>query len=140
MLLVPAAAQTRNEAAAVFGRIGPACCCVMLDRGDYWQVAYVIPKGKGDEIRPAGSMRSAHDIVRVAPELADRVGRDSELGRGEAADRRVDRLERWHRPGYLRIGDAAHAMSPVGGVGINVAIQDAVVAANVCGGRCRKAA
>ncbi len=120
-----------NEAAAVFGRVGPGLLLVMLDRAEYWQVAFVIPKGKGEDIRARGLDAFRQDIVRVAPELADRVDQIRSWDDVKLLTVRVDRLERWHTPGYLAIGDAAHAMSPVGGVGINVAIHDAVVAANV---------
>jgi 2-polyprenyl-6-methoxyphenol hydroxylase-like FAD-dependent oxidoreductase len=120
-----------DEVAAVFGRLGPGLLLVMLDRNDYWQVAFVIPKGKGDEIRARGLDEFRRDIVRVAPELEDRVGGIRSWDDVKLLTVRVDRLTRWHKPGYLAIGDAAHAMSPVGGVGINIAIHDAVVAANV---------
>jgi 2-polyprenyl-6-methoxyphenol hydroxylase-like FAD-dependent oxidoreductase len=120
-----------NEAAAVFGRLGPGLLLVMLDRHTYWQAAFVIPKGKSDEIRSRGLDAFRRDITRVAPELADRVDGIRSWDDVKLLTVRIDRLTRWHVPGYLAIGDAAHAMSPVGGVGINVAIQDAVVAANV---------
>jgi 2-polyprenyl-6-methoxyphenol hydroxylase-like FAD-dependent oxidoreductase len=119
-----------EEVAAVFGRIGPGLLLVMLDRGDYWQVAFVFPKGAGDDIRSRGLDAFRQDIVRVAPELADRVSGIQSWDAVKLLTVRVDRLTRWHRTGYLAIGDAAHAMSPVGGLGINVAIQDAVAAAN----------
>jgi 2-polyprenyl-6-methoxyphenol hydroxylase-like FAD-dependent oxidoreductase len=120
-----------DEVEAVFGRIGPGLLLVMLDRNDYWQVAFVIAKGSGDEIRARGLEAFRSDITRVAPELADRVDGIRSWDDVKLLTVRVDRLTRWHKPGYLAIGDAAHAMSPVGGVGINVAIHDAVVAANV---------
>ena len=120
-----------TEAAAVFGRLGPGRLLVMLDRDDYWQVAFVIPKGEGDEIRARGLDVFRQEIVRVAPELGDRVDQVRSWDEVKLLTVRVDRLTRWHTPGFLAIGDAAHAMSPVGGVGINVAIHDAVVAANV---------
>ena len=120
-----------DEVAAVFGRIGPGLLLVMLDRSEYWQVAFVFPKGKGDEIRARGLDAFRADIVRVAPELDDRVGDIRSWDAVKLLTVKVDRLLRWHKPGYLAIGDAAHAMSPVGGLGINVAIQDATVAANV---------
>ncbi len=123
--------RRHDEFEAVFGRLGPGLLLVMLDRNDYWQVAFVIAKGKGDEIRARGLDAFRSDIVRVAPELADRVGQLSSWDEVKLLTVRVDRLTQWHKPGYLAIGDAAHAMSPVGGVGINVAIQDAVAAANV---------
>ena len=121
----------RDEVEAIAGRIGPGLLLVMLDRNDYWQIAFVFPRGKADEIRAKGIEAFRGDIVRVAPELADRVDSLKSWDDVKLLTVRVDRLLRWHKPGYLAIGDAAHAMSPVGGVGINVAIQDAVVAANV---------
>jgi 2-polyprenyl-6-methoxyphenol hydroxylase-like FAD-dependent oxidoreductase len=124
-------ARRRDEFEAVFGRVGPGLLLVMLDRNDYWQVAFVIAKGKGDEIRARGLDAFRKDVVRVAPELADRVDQLSSWDDVKLLTVRVDRLTQWHKPGYLAIGDAAHAMSPVGGVGINVAIHDAVAAANV---------
>ena len=124
-------ARRKDEAAAVFGRLGPGLLLVMLNRNDYWQVAFVFPKGTGDEIRARGLEAFRQDLVRVAPELADRVNDIQSWDQVKLLTVRVDRLTRWHRPGYLAIGDAAHAMSPVGGLGINVAIQDAVAAANV---------
>jgi 2-polyprenyl-6-methoxyphenol hydroxylase-like FAD-dependent oxidoreductase len=120
-----------DEVAAVFGRIGPGLLLVMLDRNDYWQVAFVFWKGKGDEIRARGLDAFRRDIVRVAPELADRVDGLRDWDEVKLLTVRVDRLTRWHTQGFLAIGDAAHAMSPVGGLGINVAIQDAVAAANL---------
>ena len=123
--------RRENEVAAVFGRLGPGLLLVMLDRNDYWQVAFIFPKGTGDEIRARGLEVFRQDLVRVAPELADRVDSIHSWDQVKLLTVKVDRLTRWHRPGYLAIGDAAHAMSPVGGLGINVAIQDAVAAANV---------
>src|SRR5256712_13050876 len=103
----------------------------MLCRGKCWQIAYLIPKGGGDAIRSAGIEAFRRDVATVAPELADRVAEIRDWNDVKLLTVRADRLTRWHKPGYLAIGDAAHAMSPVGGVGINVAIHDAVVAANV---------
>jgi len=103
----------------------------MLDRGDYWQIAFVIPKGGADTIRAAGIDAFRPDVASLAPELSDRVAEIRDWDDVKLLTVRADRLTRWHKPGYLAIGDAAHAMSPVGGVGINVAIHDAVVAANV---------
>ena len=121
----------RDEAEAVAGRLGPGLLLVMLDRDEYWQIAFVFPRGKAEEIRAKGLEAFRSDIVRVAPELADRVEGLKSWDDVKLLTVRVDRLLRWHKPRYLAIGDAAHAMSPVGGVGINVAIQDAVTAANV---------
>jgi 2-polyprenyl-6-methoxyphenol hydroxylase-like FAD-dependent oxidoreductase len=103
----------------------------MLNRGGYWQIAYLIPKRGADRIRAAGIGAFRRDVASVAPELSDRVAEIRDWDEVKLLTVRADRLIRWHKPGYLAIGDAAHAMSPVGGVGINVAIHDAVVAANV---------
>jgi 2-polyprenyl-6-methoxyphenol hydroxylase-like FAD-dependent oxidoreductase len=109
---------------------GAGKICVMLDRGDYWQIAHVIPKGRADAIRAAGIDAFRRDVAGVAPELSDRVGEIRDWDDVRLLTVRADRLTQWYKPGYLAIGDAAHAMSPIGGVGINVAIHDAVVAAN----------
>jgi 2-polyprenyl-6-methoxyphenol hydroxylase-like FAD-dependent oxidoreductase len=105
---------------------------VLIDRGDYWQCAYVIPKGKAEEIeaRGIGAIRDA--MKQAAPDL-DLTELDdiSDLKLLSVA---LDRLTCWHRPGLLAIGDAAHAMSPIGGIGINLAVQDAVAAANILAG------
>ncbi len=104
---------------------------VMLDRGDYWQCAYIIPKGSFDELKAAGIAAFGNDVAAVVPELADRVKELDDWSKISLLEVRVDRLSLWHKPGVLCIGDAAHAMSPIGGVGINLAIQDAVAAANI---------
>ena len=103
----------------------------MIDRGDYWQCALVIEKGGYDEIRGEGIEAFRNRIVALAPALADRVGEIESFDDVKLLTVTVDRLRRWYRPGFLCIGDAAHAMSPIGGVGINLAIQDAVAAANI---------
>jgi 2-polyprenyl-6-methoxyphenol hydroxylase-like FAD-dependent oxidoreductase len=120
-----------GDEAAVAGRLGTGRVLVMLDRGTYWQVAYVIEKGTAEKIRENGLEAFRHDVAAVAPDIADRVSGIHSWDDVKLLTVRADRLLRWHRPGYLAIGDAAHAMSPIGGVGINVAIQDAVAAANV---------
>ena len=107
---------------------------VLLNRDDYWQCAFVIRKGELDEIRAKGMPRFHQDIARIAPFLADRVDEIRAWSQISLLTVRVDRLRQWWRPGLLCIGDAAHAMSPVGGVGINLAIQDAVAAANILTG------
>ena len=113
------------------GRINAGRILVTLDRGDYWQCAYVIPKGVNDALRQ-GSIESLRaNIVAVAPFFADRVAELRSWDDVKLLTVQVNRLQRWHRPGFLCIGDAAHAMSPIGGVGINLAIQDAVAAANI---------
>jgi len=102
----------------------------LIDRRSYWQVAWVIPKGAFDEVRQAGLEAFRARVVEHVPTLVDRVGELEDWDQIKLLTVRADRLRRWYRPGYLAIGDAAHVMSPVGGVGINVAIQDAVEAAN----------
>jgi 2-polyprenyl-6-methoxyphenol hydroxylase-like FAD-dependent oxidoreductase len=111
----------------------PAEMLVMLDRQEYWQCAYVIPKGTIEEIRSKGIAFLRQDIARLQPFLADRVEELRDWKHISPLTVVVDRLTRWSRPGLLCIGDAAHAMSPVGGVGINLAIQDAVATANILG-------
>jgi 2-polyprenyl-6-methoxyphenol hydroxylase-like FAD-dependent oxidoreductase len=121
----------RDEPVAVAGRLGPGRVLVMINRGQYWQIAYVIAKGTADWVRASGLEAFRAEVARVAPDLADRVGDIRSWDEVKLLTVRSDRLRRWHRPGYLAIGDAAHAMSPIGGLGINVAIQDAVAAANL---------
>ena len=104
---------------------------VMIDRGDYWQIAFVIPKGGAEETQRKGLEDLRAGIVEIAPFLRDRVSELNDWSDLKLLSVRVDRLQQWHRPGLLCIGDAAHAMSPIGGVGINLAIQDAIAAANV---------
>ena len=113
-----------------FGYFSAARLLVTLDRGDYWQCAYVIPKGGFDALRAQDLDVLRRGIVSLAPFLADRVGELRTWDDVKLLTVVVDRLTRWHRPGLLCIGDAAHAMSPMGGVGINLAIQDAVATAN----------
>ncbi len=120
-----------SDGAAPLGRFGAGKIFIMLDRGDYWQCAYVIPKGGFDEIKAKGLDAFRAAVAEIAPQFGDRV---RELGSWDDIKLltvKIDRLRRWYRPGLLCIGDAAHAMSPVGGVGINLAVQDAVAAANV---------
>jgi 2-polyprenyl-6-methoxyphenol hydroxylase-like FAD-dependent oxidoreductase len=116
---------------AILGRMNHGAVLITLDRGDYWQCAYVIKKGGNDALRARGLDAFRQDIVRIAPFLADRVGELEDWEQVKLLTVAVNRLKRWWRPGLLCIGDAAHAMSPVGGVGINLAIQDAVAAANI---------
>jgi 2-polyprenyl-6-methoxyphenol hydroxylase-like FAD-dependent oxidoreductase len=110
---------------------------VMIDRRDYWQCAFVIPKGGYEKVKQKGLEALRADIAAIAPFIRDRVGELRDWDDIKLLTVVVDRLRRWHRPGLLCIGDAAHAMSPVGGVGINLAIQDAVAAANVLAGPLR---
>lgn len=104
---------------------------VTIDRGDYYQCARVIAKGEADAVRAAGIERFHADVVATAPVLAEAIDAVTSFDDVKLLSVSLDRLTRWHAPGLLAIGDAAHAMSPVGGVGINLAIQDAVAAANI---------
>ena len=120
-----------EDGTAILGRIQAGRLFVMLDRGDYWQCAFVIPKGEFAELRRRGLPVFREEIVKLNPALVNRVQEITSWDDVKLLTVRVDRLKRWYKPGLLCIGDAAHAMSPVGGVGINLAIQDAVAAANV---------
>ena len=120
-----------DSAEAALGNIRNGHIFVMLDRGDYWQCAFVIPKGGYDDLRRAGLDAFRAQIVGIVPWLGNRVPEITSWSEVKLLTVKVDRLPQWHRPGLLCIGDAAHAMSPVGGVGINLAIQDAVAAANI---------
>ena len=104
---------------------------ITLNRGDYWQCGFVIPKGSAEQIREKGLPAFRDGVAELAPFAADRVGELQDWNAIKLLTVKVDRLTQWYRPGLLCIGDAAHAMSPVGGVGINLAIQDAVAAANL---------
>ncbi len=113
------------------GRFDRGRILVMIDRGDYWQCGFVIPKGTFDDIRRKGLETFRQAIAEIAPFVQDRGSELRDWDDIKLLTVVVDRLRRWYRPGLLCIGDAAHAMSPVGGVGINLAIQDAVAAANL---------
>jgi 2-polyprenyl-6-methoxyphenol hydroxylase-like FAD-dependent oxidoreductase len=113
------------------GRFDRGRVFIMLDRGDYWQCAFVIHKGGFDDIRQRGIEALRADIAAIAPFLADRLDELRDWNEVHLLTVTVDRLRQWCLAGLLCIGDAAHAMSPVGGVGINLAIQDAVAAANI---------
>jgi 2-polyprenyl-6-methoxyphenol hydroxylase-like FAD-dependent oxidoreductase len=105
---------------------------VVFTRGEYWQIAYLIPKGTDEQLRNAGLETLQRAIAELEPMFSDRVKNEiDDWDKVKLLTVRADRLRRWYRPGYLAIGDAAHAMSPVAGVGINMAIQDAVAAANL---------
>ena len=113
------------------GTFGAGTFLVQLDRGDYWQCAYVVPKGAAEEIQRSGLAAFRSNVARAAPDLAGAVETLKDWDQVKLLSVSLDRLTSWWRPGLLAIGDAAHAMSPVGGVGINLAIQDAVAAANI---------
>ena len=112
------------------GRFDRGRIFIMIFRGDYWQCGFVIPKGGHDLIRERGLEAFCKEIAAIAPFVRDRVGELRSWDDIKLLTVKVNRLTKWYRPGLLCIGDAAHAMSPVGGVGINLAIQDAVAAAN----------
>jgi 2-polyprenyl-6-methoxyphenol hydroxylase-like FAD-dependent oxidoreductase len=118
-----------------FARFGDGVILVVINRFDYWQLGYVIPKGGYQQIRAAGLEWIRENIARLMPEFADRVDELKEWKQISVLSVESSRTPRWYRPGLLLIGDAAHVMSPVGGVGINYAIQDAVVAANILSGK-----
>ena len=119
-----------GDSAETFGHIEAGRFMIMLDRGDYWQCAYVIPKGGIERVKSEGLDKFRGRVVEMSPFLSDRVGELKIWDDVKLLSVTVDRLTKWWRPGLLCIGDAAHAMSPVGGVGINMAVQDAVAAAN----------
>jgi 2-polyprenyl-6-methoxyphenol hydroxylase-like FAD-dependent oxidoreductase len=120
-----------DDPGQTLGRIDSGRIFVMLNRGDYWQCAFVIRKGGFDDIRGRGLSALRDEIVRLVPYLRNSVDELNDWSDVKLLSVAVDRLRVWHRPGLLCIGDAAHAMSPIGGVGINLAIQDAVAAANI---------
>jgi 1-acyl-sn-glycerol-3-phosphate acyltransferase len=115
----------------IVGRFGPGSIIVLINRGEYWQCGYVIAKGSLDALRARGLDKFRAALGRLEPLLSDRTDELDDWDAIKLLTVRVDRLRRWYRPGLLCIGDAAHAMSPVGGVGINLAIQDAVATANI---------
>ena len=117
----------------VFGAGGGGQFGIFLNRADYWQVAMIIPKGSGDAIRSEGIERFRERVAKMAPDYADRVVELKSIDDVKLLSVRADRVRRWWKPGLLLIGDAAHAMSPVAGVGINLAIQDAVATFNLLG-------
>jgi 2-polyprenyl-6-methoxyphenol hydroxylase-like FAD-dependent oxidoreductase len=115
-----------------FARLSAGHMIAMIHRGDYWQAAYVIPKGTGHQFTDeSGLAELREDLERLLPWLAGRSREIKSWDDVHELDVRLDRASRWHSPGFLAIGDAAHAMSVVGGVGINLAVQDAVAAARI---------
>jgi 2-polyprenyl-6-methoxyphenol hydroxylase-like FAD-dependent oxidoreductase len=119
-----------SDEADTFGHIEAGKMMVMLDRGDYWQCAFVIPKGGIEQVQARGLEAFRQGVVQMSPFLADRVGELKSWDDIKLLTVTVDRLRKWWRPGLICIGDSAHAMSPIGGVGVNIAVQDAVAAAN----------
>jgi 2-polyprenyl-6-methoxyphenol hydroxylase-like FAD-dependent oxidoreductase len=129
--------RRKDDPAFPLGRVSPGHLVVTIDRGDYWQCAFIIRKGAFAATRDRGIAAFRNEFAAAIPFLADRT---DEIGSWETIKLltvSVDRLKEWARPGLLCIGDCAHAMSPVGGVGINLAIQDAVAAANLLAGPLR---
>jgi len=120
-----------DQVAATAGYVGGGHILVMLDRGTYWQCGFVIAKGSYDRIRAEGLPALRDEIAVLAPVAAGSVGELKDWDAVKLLSVQVDRLRQWYQPGLLCIGDAAHAMSPIGGVGINLAIQDAVAASNL---------
>ena len=125
--------KTAKEAGALRGNVAPGRILVMIDRGDYWQCAFVIPKGAAERYEAQGIEAIRKEVAEAAPAELDLAELD-EISDLHLLTVKLDRLTRWWKPGLLAIGDAAHAMSPIGGIGINLAIQDAVAAANVLAG------
>jgi 2-polyprenyl-6-methoxyphenol hydroxylase-like FAD-dependent oxidoreductase len=122
-----------SDGEQAFGRFTAGKALVMINRGGYWQCGFLLPKGTGEEIKARGLDAFYQDIIDCAPFMADRTATLNSWDQVKLLTVRVDRLRRWHRRGLLCIGDAAHAMSPVGGIGINLAIQDAIATANLLG-------
>jgi 2-polyprenyl-6-methoxyphenol hydroxylase-like FAD-dependent oxidoreductase len=123
-----------NPGGALRGSVQTSRMVVLIDRRTYWQTAFLIPKGTGEEVKARGLEWIRSEVQRAYPDIdlsADALVSTDELHLLEV---KLDRLVTWHRPGLLAIGDAAHAMSPIGGIGINLAIQDAVAAANILAG------
>lgn len=120
-----------GDKAETMGRFDNGSILVMLDRGDYWQCAYVIAKGSAERVKAEGIGKIRGTIARLMPFLADRMDELATVDDLKLLTVGVERLETWWKPGLLCIGDAAHTMSPVGGVGVNIAVQDAVAASNI---------
>jgi 2-polyprenyl-6-methoxyphenol hydroxylase-like FAD-dependent oxidoreductase len=113
------------------GHKGPKQNFIVIDRGDYWQCGYTIQKNQLDELKLAGLDALKSTIAQVAPFSAERMAEVDGWDKLKLLSIRIDRLDRWMKPGVLCIGDASHALSPIGGVGVNLAIQDALAAANM---------
>jgi 2-polyprenyl-6-methoxyphenol hydroxylase-like FAD-dependent oxidoreductase len=120
-----------GDPARAMGRFDAGRIFVLINRGDYWQCGFVIAKGSADVVRAKGLPAFREAVATLAPFLRDQVVTIVDWDQVKLLTVGVDRLKQWYKPGVLCIGDAAHTMSPVGGVGINLAVQDAVAAANI---------
>ncbi|WOH85108.1 FAD-dependent oxidoreductase [Bradyrhizobium sp. BEA-2-5] len=125
------AGRRPDETENVFARVEPGKMMITFDRGDYWQCAYVIAKGQYEAVKARGLQALLDDVVRMAPILRSGITDVKSFDDIKLLTVAINRLERWTQPGLLCIGDAAHAMSPIGGVGVNLAVQDAVATANI---------
>jgi 2-polyprenyl-6-methoxyphenol hydroxylase-like FAD-dependent oxidoreductase len=123
-------AKSKDEKGGLRGNVERSRLLVMLDRGDYWQCAFLIPKGAAEAYQARGIDAIREEVAAAAPADLDLAELD-EISDLHLLTVKLDRLTTWYKPGLLAIGDAAHAMSPIGGIGINLAIQDAVAAANI---------
>ena len=123
-------AKPQEERGALRGNVDRGRLLVMIDRGEYWQCAFLIPKGAAEAYERRGIEAIREEVAKAAPDDLD-VAQLDEISDLHLLTVKLDRLTSWHRPGLLAIGDAAHAMSPIGGIGINLAVQDAVAAANI---------
>jgi 2-polyprenyl-6-methoxyphenol hydroxylase-like FAD-dependent oxidoreductase len=132
------AGKAASENESVFARVETGKMMVTFDRGDYWQCAYVIAKNQYDAVKARGLDALRDDIVRMAPILKSGMADVKSWDDVKLLTVAINRLKRWTRPGLLCIGDAAHAMSPVGGVGVNLAVQDAVATANLLAAKLAK--
>jgi 2-polyprenyl-6-methoxyphenol hydroxylase-like FAD-dependent oxidoreductase len=126
--------KKKGDKSETFGHAEAGVLFIMLDRGDYWQCAYVIPKGGIERVKARGIEALRASVLKLSPFLKKRVAEIKDWDDVKLLTVAVDRLRQWHQPGLICIGDAAHAMSPIGGVGINMAVQDAVAAANILAG------
>ena len=125
------AGKRKDENESLFARVEPGKMMVTFDRGDYWQCAFVIPKGQYEAVKARGLSALLDDVGRMAPILKPGLSEVKGWDDVKLLTVAINRLKRWTREGLLCIGDAAHAMSPIGGVGVNLAVQDAVATANL---------
>ncbi len=129
--------RAENDPPGLDGVLSSGHAMIVIDRGEYYQCAYIIPKGADSQLRAEGIESLQHTVVSLVPWLADRVGALTSFDDVKLLDVQLNRLHRWYTDGLLLIGDAAHAMSPVGGVGINLAVADAVASARILAGPLR---